>query len=226
MSSDLNVYAGARGTLFIISAPSGAGKTTLVRRAMEGLPGLKLSVSYTTRRPREGEVPGADYHFVSEDEFSGMAGRGEFLESARVHGNRYGTRLADLEALLAGGEDVVLDIDTQGARQIRERSKSGKDKGLLPEAVYIFILPPSFEALRERLEGRKADSPEQVDLRLRNAAGEIMQYGAYDYVIVNDRLLEALERLKAVIMARRTASDRVNRAWIEKNFLIQNINQG
>ena len=211
---------GARGTLFIISAPSGAGKTTLVRRAMEGLPDLRLSVSYTTRKPRKGEVPGVDYHFVSMEEFSAMAGRDEFLESAEVHGNRYGTRLADLERLLAGGEDVILDIDTQGARQIKSRRKDtgGKDSGLLPDAKYIFILPPSFAALRERLEDRKSDSPEQVGLRLRNAAGEVMQYGLYDYVIVNDRLEEALERLKSVILARRSEAGRVNRAWVEKNF--------
>ena len=212
-------WQGASGTLFIISAPSGAGKTTLVRLAMEELPGLRESVSYTTRMPREGEVPGVDYHFVSAEEFSDMAGRGEFLESAYVHGNRYGTRLQDLGFLLAGGEDVVLDIDTQGARQIREKGKSEKDRDFLPEAAYIFILPPSLAALRDRLEKRKTDSGEQVRLRLHNAIGEIMQYGMYDYVIVNDRLEEALERLKAVILARRSASVRINRAWVEKNFL-------
>ncbi|MDA8387115.1 MAG: guanylate kinase [Nitrospiraceae bacterium] len=206
----------ARGTLFIISAPSGAGKTTLVRRAIEGLPGIAESVSYTSRSPRKGEVPGLDYHYVSGEEFAAMAARGEFLECAEVHGNRYGTSLKALDRLLAGGADVILDIDTQGARQIREKSAKNKD---LPEAVYIFILPPSMEALRERLENRKTDSGEQVGLRIRNARGEIMQYGLYDYVIVNDRLEEALERLKAVILARRSSVDRVNRAWVEKNFL-------
>ncbi len=207
----------APGTLFIISAPSGAGKTTLVREMLKTVPDMEESVSYTTRRPREGERDGVDYHFIREEEFASMAGRGEFLESAEVHGNRYGTSLKDLNGLLARGVDVILDIDTQGARQIREKKEKGENREL-PEALYIFVLPPSMEALRQRLENRKSDSPEQVKLRIQNAAGEIMQYGMYDYVIVNDRLEEALERLKAVILAERSRAKRVDPAWVEKHF--------
>ncbi|MDA8170972.1 MAG: guanylate kinase [Nitrospiraceae bacterium] len=208
----------SEGTLFIISAPSGAGKTTLVREVLKSLPAIEESVSYTTRKPRTGEVDGIDYHFIAEGEFASMVGKGEFLESAEVHGNRYGTSLKDLKRLLARGLDVILDIDTQGARQIR--GKKGKGKGL-PEALYIFILPPSLEALRQRLEGRKTDSREQVELRLQNAIGEVMQYEMYDYVIVNDRLEEALERLKAVILADRARLGRLDRAWVEKHFKLE-----
>ena len=209
--------SGAGGTLFIISAPSGAGKTTLVREILRGLPDIGVSVSYTTRKPREGEIDGLDYHFVSEEEFAAMERNGDFLENAKVHGNCYGTSLNDLKRMLACGVDVILDIDTQGARQIRK--KQGEEGGQkFPEAVYIFILPPSMEALRLRLENRKTDTGEQVRLRLQNAAGEIMQYEAYDYVIVNDRLEEALARLKAVILAARSRVKRVNRAWIARNF--------
>ena len=199
------------GGLFIISAPSGVGKTTLGREIMKMVPGLKESVSYTTRKPRAGEADGVDYNFVSQEEFIRMAGNGEFLESARVHGNYYGTSRKDLEAIMARGEDVILDIDTQGAKQL-------KTKGPFPGAVYIFILPPSLEVLRQRLEARDTEGEDQVALRLQNALGEIGEYEMYDYVIVNDRLDDALERLKAVILADRSSIKRVDRAWVHGNF--------
>ncbi|MDA8089799.1 MAG: guanylate kinase [Nitrospiraceae bacterium] len=201
------------GGLFIISAPSGAGKTTLGREIMEMVPGLRESVSYTTRKPRAGEVAGVDYNYVSHEEFTRMSERGEFIESAAVHGNYYGTSRKDLEAILAGGEDVILDIDTQGARQL-------KTKSAFPGAVYIFILPPSLDVLRQRLKSRNTEGEEQVALRLQNALGEIKEYEMYDYVIVNDVLSEALERLKAVILAGRSSLKRVDREWVRKNFNI------
>ncbi len=199
------------GGLFIISAPSGAGKTTLGREIMRMLPGLKESVSYTTRKPRAGETAGIDYNFISREEFVRMAEGGEFLESAMVHGNYYGTSRKDLEKILAGGQDVILDIDTQGARQL-------KTKAVFPGAVYIFILPPSLEVLRQRLTARNTEGEEQVSLRLKNALGEIKEYEMYDYVIVNDRLEDALERLKAVILADRSSIKRIDRGWVRKNF--------
>ena len=206
------------GGLFIISAPSGAGKTTLGREIMRVVPGLGESVSYTTRKPRPGEVDGEDYKFVSREDFIGMIERGEFLESAKVHGNYYGTSRKDLEAMLARGQDVILDIDTQGARQLKTRAS-------FPGAVYIFILPPSLDVLKQRLTGRNTEGEEQVALRLRNALGEIREYEMYDYVIVNDELSQAVERLKAVILADRSCIKRVDRAWVDKSFKVdENFN--
>ncbi len=199
------------GGLFIISAPSGAGKTTLGREVMKTVPGLRESVSYTTRKPRAGEVDGTDYNFITKEEFDHMSQKGEFLESAMVHGNFYGTSRKNLEKILAGGQDVILDIDTQGARQL-------KAKAAFPGAVYIFILPPSLEVLRQRLTARNTEGEDQVALRLKNALGEIKEYEMYDYVIVNDRLEDALERLKAVILADRSSLKRVDRDWVKKNF--------
>lgn len=204
-----------RGDLFVVSAPSGAGKTTLCRRLLWMVPAIAFSVSYTTRPPRAGEVPGRDYVFVDRDEFRRMADSGEFAEWAEVHGNLYGTSRRTLEEALAGGADILLDIDVQGAKQLRERFSGG---------IYVFVLPPSMDALQERLGSRKTDSPEVVRRRLAKARDEIRvirDYADYDYVIVNDDFEQALGELEAIVTARRKSSGRVDRDWVESNFLRQ-----
>lgn len=201
-----------RGDLFVVSAPSGAGKTTLCRRLLSMMPGITFSVSYTTRPPRTGEVDGRDYVFVDEAGFRRMAESGEFAEWAEVHGNLYGTSGRMLEEALAEGADILLDIDVQGARQLRER---------FPEGVFVFVLPPSMDALQERLGGRKTDSPEVVQRRLAKARDEIRDYVNYNYVIVNDDFEQALGELESIVTARRKSSGRVDRDWVEKNFLRQ-----
>ncbi len=198
-----------KGTLFIVSAPSGAGKTTLCNMLLRDTPGIIFSVSYTTRSPRPGERAGRDYHFVSEDEFREMVSREEFLEWAEVHGNLYGTSRMWVEERLASGTDILLDIDVQGAEQIRSR-------GL--EAVFIFVLPPSLEALRERLSGRKTDPPEVIRRRIEKAREEISYYDRYDYVIINDELERAYSDLRSVVISRRLAADRIDRAWVAEVF--------
>jgi len=195
MSSELGAAPGARrGLLFIVSAPSGTGKTTLVERLVEILPDLARSRSYTSRPPRPGETDGVDYNFITRDRFEGMIGRGEFLEYADVFGNLYGTRAADTENLLASGRDVVLVIDVQGARQVRDRR--------LPN-VAIFVLPPSYEVLERRLRGRSQDSEPAMRRRLETARHEVGAFVEYDYVVVNDDLEHAVERLRAVVVAER-----------------------
>lgn len=186
--------APVRGTLFIVSAPSGAGKTTLVRMLLEHDAGLQLSVSYTTRAARAGEVDGRDYHFVDVAAFLAMRSRGDFLESAEVHGNYYGTSRVWLEQALASGQDVLLEIDWQGARQVRQ---------LFPGAVGIFIMPPSMDELERRLRGRGKDGDEVVRRRLANAAAEIEHVKEFDYVIINKELQIALEDLLAAVRASR-----------------------
>lgn len=182
------------GNLFIASAPSGAGKTSLVRALMERLPEVAFSVSHTTRAMRPGEENGRDYHFVEHAEFEAMIERGEFLEHAQVFDNYYGTARAAVEAQLAAGQDVFLDIDWQGARQIRE---------LWPEVISIFILPPSREALQERLTGRGQDDAETIARRMRDAVAESSHYDEYDYVIVNDDFSVALDELECLVRAAR-----------------------
>jgi len=199
-----------KGDLFVISAPSGTGKTTLARALLKLLPDLRHSVSYTTRKRRPGEIDGIDYRFISEAEFTRMAEACEFLEWAKVHGNFYGTSEKALKAMTGQGVDVLLDIDTQGARQTREK---------LPDAVLIFILPPSLKTLKERLVGRKSDSPEDIKKRLKRALDEIKEYKIYDYVILNDKLEEALEELKAVVLARRASVSKVDPDWVKSQFL-------
>lgn len=188
------------GQLFIISAPSGAGKTTILGRVMTELPGLAFSVSHTTRPPRAGEVDGRDYHFVDRPTFERLRAAGDFLEWAEVHNNLYGTSRSAVAGQLAAGSDVILDIDVQGARQVRQ----------LPELapVSLFILPPSLVELEKRLSGRGTDKPEVIRLRLENAAREIGQCGGYDHRIINDQLEEAVEMVKAVILAARSRSGR------------------
>lgn len=199
-----------RGSLFIVSAPSGAGKTTLCKKLDSVLSNLRHSVSYTTRPPRPREVNNRDYTFIDEDAFRLMIERGEFAEWARVHGQLYGTSKKRLEELLNAGIDVILDIDTQGAMQIKEKYKEG---------IYIFILPPSMKALRERLEKRMANSKDEIELRLRKAVDEIKDYYKYDYVIVNDIFKEALKELEAIIISDRVSTKRINISWIEDSFL-------
>jgi len=188
------------GVLFVISAPSGAGKTTLCKEIIDKFPNLRHSVSYTTRTPRTGEVHGRDYFFVGQDEFSRMVADGEFAEWAEVHGNLYGTSLATLKQCRSQGIDLILDIDCQGAQQLKGRFDGG---------VYIFILPPSIAELRRRLDGRSSDTEEVIERRINNAAAEIKESRWYDYIIVNDKFSEAVEQLKSVLLAEQCRSFRV-----------------
>ena len=187
------------GNLFIVSAPSGAGKTSLVRALMERDPDIAFSVSHTTRPPRPGEADGRDYHFVDVATFERMIEEGAFLEYARVFDNYYGTSRAEVERLLAAGKDVFLDIDWQGARQVRSA---------WPEAVSLFILPPSREALEARLRGRGTDSEEVIARRMAQAVDEASHYREYDYLIINDVFETALEDLAAIVRAVRLREPR------------------
>ncbi|MDA8242475.1 MAG: guanylate kinase [Nitrospiraceae bacterium] len=212
-----------KGSFFVISAPSGAGKTTLANKITSKEKNLRVSVSYTTRQPRMGEVDGVDYTFVNDSTFRKMVARGEFAEWAEVHGKLYGTSKKKLEGLMRSGFDVILDIDTQGARQIRAS---------FPKGVFIFILPPSMDVLRDRLVKRKrSDAKEDTDIdsRLKRAVEEIKEalggimghagHNIYDYVIVNDTLSNALKGLEAIITAERLRTGRVDARWIKENFL-------
>jgi guanylate kinase len=182
------------GTLYIVAAPSGAGKTTLVRLLLEQQSGIHLSISWTTRSPRPGEVDGREYHFVDTNRFREMIDRDEFLEWAEVHGNFYGTSKKWIAEQLAGGADVLLEIDWQGAQQVRR---------LFPAALGIFILPPSMDELERRLTGRGTDSAAVISGRLAAAQAEMRHVGEFDYVIINDQLQEALADLLAVVRASR-----------------------
>jgi guanylate kinase len=195
------------GVLYIISAPSGAGKTTLCKEVIDIFPELRHSVSYTTRQARPGEEHGRDYFFVSTREFERMVAAGEFAEWAEVHGNLYGTALKTLEGYRAAGVDVILDIDCQGARQLKERYAGG---------VFIFILPPSFDELRRRLDFRNSDSAEVIRRRIECASSEIKEARWYDYIIINDIFIEAVTDLKSVIVAERCKTARVLAAVSEK----------
>ncbi len=195
MSSDAPDQSGRRGLLFIVSADSGTGKTTLVERLVQAVPNLRMSRSYTSRLARAGEQDGIDYNFITRDRFDQMAREGEFLEWADVFGNYYGTSSADTEASLARGEDVVLVIDVQGARQVRTR-------GI--ETVGIFVLPPSAEVLEQRLRGRSKDSEDQMRQRLDVARREVAEYAQYEYVVINDQLEAAVDRLRAIVLAERS----------------------
>jgi len=179
-----------RGRLYVVSAPSGAGKTSLVKALMEREPRIRFSVSYTTRKPRPNEVPGRDYHFVSMERFAEMAGRDEFLEHAQVFDNCYGTGVRAVQEALANGEQLLLEIDWQGAGQVRAR---------LPEAHSIFILPPSRGSLEQRLRARSTDSEAVIERRLRDAADDLGHWNEFDYVVINDRFEQALEDLRAIV---------------------------
>jgi len=179
-----------KGNVFIVCAPSGAGKTSLVRELLARDPNVHLSVSYTTRSPRPGERDGHDYHFVARPVFQAMLERGEFLESAEVHGNLYGTSQAWIEADRSHGHDIVLEIDWQGAQQVRK---------LIPDAIGIFILPPSLDMLRQRLMGRGQDSTAVIERRLKAARGEIAHLEEFDYVIINNNFDYAVEDLASIV---------------------------
>ena len=184
----------SRGLLFVVSAPSGTGKTTLVERLVDQTPHLKLSRSYTSRAARQGETDGVDYNFVTRERFEAMAAAGEFLEWADVFGNLYGTSAADTERILESGADVVLVIDVYGARQVRVRGV---------ETTAIFVMPPSLEALERRLRGRSKDSEEAMQQRLRVARQEVAAFGEYDFVVVNDEVTAAVDRLRSIVLAER-----------------------
>jgi len=179
-----------RGRLYVISAPSGAGKTSLVKRLLESEPRLRLSISHTTRTRRPTEVEGREYHFVTKPQFEELAARGEFLEHARVFDNDYGTARAFVEAQLAAGHDVLLEIDWQGAQQVRRA---------MPDCVSIFVLPPARQALAERLARRATDTAEVIRRRLSDAAGDMSHYREFDYVVVNDDFERAVADLKRII---------------------------
>ncbi len=189
------------GKLFILSAPSGAGKTTLLKRVMADLQGLAFSVSHTTRLPRAGEEDGVDYHFVSREQFESMREQGVFLEWAEVHGNLYGTSRPAVLAQLATGLDVILDIDVQGAAILR--------KSAAIPAASLFISPPSLQELERRLRGRGTDSEETILLRLKNARTEMQAAVEYEYLIVNDRLEQAIDTLRAIVIAERSRGHRL-----------------
>jgi guanylate kinase len=182
------------GNLFIISAPSGAGKTSLVHALLEINPQIDLSISYTTRQPRSGEQDGRDYHFVSREVFLAMTGRGEFLESAEVYGNFYGTSQTWISKETEKGRDILLEIDWQGAAQVRR---------LFPESISVFILPPSIEVLEQRLRGRGKDNHEVIARRMAAVREDVAHVAEFDYVIINDNLNEALRELNAVVLSTR-----------------------
>ncbi|MGE5171321.1 MAG: guanylate kinase [Rudaea sp.] len=190
---------GAAGCLFVVAAPSGGGKSSMVNALLEREPGIRLSVSYTTRPPRPGESEGQHYHFVDVGHFLALRERGEFLEHARVHGNWYATSATWLKAQVTAGQDVLLEIDWQGAAQVRQ---------IIPESVHVFILPPSIAALRERLERRGQDPPDVIEQRLIAAREEMRHCGEFDYVIMNQDFARAVDDLSAIVRAARLTAGR------------------
>lgn len=180
------------GILFVISAPSGAGKTTLCKEIIDFFPSLRHSVSYTTRPQRPGEQDGIDYHFVTRTVFDAMVAQEAFAEWAEVHGNRYGTAIETLERFRSEGSDILLDIDCQGARQLKKSYRQG---------VFIFVLPPSLTELQRRLHGRNTDSPEVIARRIANARDEIREAVWYDYLVINDDFSQAFSELKSIVLA-------------------------
>ncbi len=190
-----------KGRLFVISAPSGTGKTTILKVVMDNIPGLAFSISHTTRLPRPGEENGVDYHFVSHDEFRQMITQDMFLEHAEVHDNLYGTSREAVETQLDEGLDVILDIDVQGADIVR------RDKRLDP--TYLFISPPNLSELEKRLVGRGTEDEERIALRLNNAKTEMKAANKYEYLVINDQLEEAVELFSAVVLAERAKAHRL-----------------
>ncbi|HEX8843527.1 MAG TPA: guanylate kinase [Pyrinomonadaceae bacterium] len=198
-SDVLREVAKGRGMLVIVSSPSGGGKGTLIRRALKIVPNLGYSVSFTTREPREGEVDGRDYFFVSVEKFKELAEIGEFLEWAVVHGNYYGTSHTQIQRELLLGHDIILEIDVQGAAAVRK---------LVADAVSVFILPPSFEILRARLEARGSEQPDDLALRLRNSRGEVEHYREFQYIVINDDADRAAALLASIVYAERARRER------------------
>lgn len=196
---DFQLFTMTTGKLYIVSAPSGAGKTSLVKRLTAELDGLTVSISHTTRPMRVGEQNGVDYFFVSVDEFKAMIERQAFLEHAQVFDNFYGTAQRTVELALAGGTDVILEIDWQGAQQVRN---------MLPDSESIFVLPPSIEILKQRLRGRGQDTEETIARRMQDAVTEISHYPEFDYLVVNDDFETALNQLKSIVVANRVAQQR------------------
>jgi guanylate kinase len=188
-----------QGNLFVISAPSGVGKTTLCRRLLERISGISFSISYTTRNHREGEFYGIDYHFVTQDRFKEMVSADLFLEWAQVYDNFYGTKKSEVLSRLKLGEDVLLDIDVQGARQVRR---------LFPGAILIFLLPPSWSVLEARLRGRGSEDSSSLKLRMANAKSETAAVHEYDFTVINDDLSRATEDLKSIVIAQRCITPR------------------
>ena len=195
-----------KGTLYIISAPSGAGKTSLVHAVVEQLPDLAVSVSHTTRNRRDGEINGQDYHFVDKPRFQEMIDNDDFLEHARVFGNNYGTSRQHIQEQLLSGKDVILEIDWQGARQIRQ---------LLSESRSIYVLPPSIQALRERLLRREQDSDDVIESRMREAVSEMTHYAEFDYIVINDDFEQAREELASIFICNRMRLEQQQQAHAE-----------
>lgn len=189
-----------RGSMVVVSGPSGAGKTTLYREVLARHPEVRFSVSCTTRAPRPSEVDGVDYYFLAAEEFAARVAAGAFLEHATVHGNRYGTLRSQVEGPIAAGDDVLLDIDIQGARQVRGLVHGAP---MADTATFVFCAPPSLDVLRTRLEARGTDSPEVIARRLAQARVELNAWREYDWIVVNDHLGEAISRLEAIVLAAR-----------------------
>jgi guanylate kinase len=212
MSSDVALQPGRRGLLFVVSAPSGTGKTTVVERLAHVVPSLAVSRSYTSRPARAGESGGVDYNFITRQRFDEMIAADAFLEWADVFGNLYGTSAADAERDLAAGRDLVLVIDVEGARQVRRRC---------PDMVGVFVMPPSFAVLEHRLRGRSQDTEAEMQQRLRTARAEVAAVTEYDYVVINDELEACVDRLRAIVLAERARlrSVRAVTEYIVNTFL-------
>lgn len=205
-----------RGLLFVVSAPSGAGKTTICKQVVSDVPDLWYSISYTTRTPRPGEQDGREYRFVNEASFQQMVQRHEFAEWAHVHGNLYGTPRSTLTEKMDGGVDVLLEIDDQGAKQIKKK---------FSDAVFIYILPPSLEDLETRLTQRAGDAPDEIQRRLQRAREEVWSYREYYYIVKNDDLKQACKVLESIILAERHKTKRLDMAWLEENFIRERKSQ-
>lgn len=203
---------GRKGLLFVVSGPSGVGKSTLCKTMIAQVPHTTLSVSCTTRNPRPGEQEGVDYCFSDEPQFREMIQREEFVEWAEVYGNLYGTPRQQLEGAMAQGIDVLLDIDAQGARQIMKHFAG---------AVYVFVTPPSLEVLRTRLYRRASDSPDAIQRRLKSASDEIANFRSYHYLIRNEDLAQATKELESILLAERVKTDRLNTKWLKEKGLIE-----
>jgi len=200
-----------RGILFIISAPSGTGKTTLCKQIATSVSGLWHSVSYTTRKPRPGEESGREYFFIEEKQFQAMVARNEFMEYAHIYGNWYGTPRKALMDNMGKGIDVLLEIDVQGALQIKKKFE---------DAVYIFLLPPSMDVLRTRLQDRASDSQEEIHRRLQKVKEEVWSFREYYYIVRNDELAQSLNELQSIFIAERLKTKRLDMNWLEQNFIL------